>query len=194
MHHVMIDLETMGTENNAAIIAIGAVMFDPKNQALGSEFYIVIDLRSAVDLGLKMSPDTVLWWMAQSQEARDEFKRKGHDIREALVNFSAWLRDNVEEGKTPTVWGNGAAFDPVLLETAYKLACLPVPWSYHRVRCYRTTKSLAPEIKLVRSGTHHNAVDDARDQAIHLVAILGAISSEEEARTPQPQASILDGT
>lgn len=48
MQDVMLDLETMGTDANAAIIAIGAVEFDIQNGEIGERFYAVIDLESAV--------------------------------------------------------------------------------------------------------------------------------------------------
>jgi exodeoxyribonuclease VIII len=47
------------------------------------------------------------------------------------------------------------------------------PWRHWNDRCYRTVKSLYPDVKLERVGTHHNAVDDAESQARHLIAMLG---------------------
>ncbi|EMQ3548812.1 3'-5' exoribonuclease, partial [Escherichia coli O111:H5] len=41
-YHLMIDLETMGTNTNAPIVVIGAVFFDPQTGEIGPVFYIVI--------------------------------------------------------------------------------------------------------------------------------------------------------
>ena len=41
--NVMIDLETLSTESNAAILSIGAVMFD--KEGLGETFYQIVDFR-----------------------------------------------------------------------------------------------------------------------------------------------------
>jgi exodeoxyribonuclease VIII len=49
---------------------------------------------------------------------------------------------------------------------------MPVPWQFWNSRCYRTVKSLYPDNKLKRSGTYHNAVDDAESQARHLIELL----------------------
>ena len=44
--HVMIDLETMSQQPDAAICAIGAVLFDPcaPGEGLGAEFSVNVDL------------------------------------------------------------------------------------------------------------------------------------------------------
>lgn len=34
-------------------------------------------------------------------------------------------------------------------------------------------KALHSEIKMVRTGIHHNALDDAQSQAEHLISIIG---------------------
>ncbi|MFM9673750.1 3'-5' exonuclease, partial [Streptomyces galilaeus] len=71
MNHVMLDLETMGQGNNAAIVAIGAVFFEPTTGEIGDTFYRKIDLESAAQYG-EIDPNTVLWWLKQSDAARAE--------------------------------------------------------------------------------------------------------------------------
>ena len=39
----MVDLETMSTQTDAAIISIGAVFMDFENECLGSSFYFSVD-------------------------------------------------------------------------------------------------------------------------------------------------------
>ena len=165
MTQVMLDLETMGNTPNAAIIAIGAVKFN-KDCVLPDKFYRVVDLESSVRLGGKIDSSTVLWWMQQDQAARDAFKQEGEHILQVLADFTEWLDcDNAE------VWGNGVAFDNVILASAYRNAHLQVPWKFWNDRCYRTMKSLYPNVKMDRVGTHHNAVNDAESQALHLIEI-----------------------
>ena len=64
----MLDLETMGKGPSAAIVTIGAVFFDPMTGELGAEFEAHIDLRDSARFG-EIDPDTVLWWLGQSDEA-----------------------------------------------------------------------------------------------------------------------------
>lgn len=163
MNNVMLDLETMGNTSNAAIIAIGAVRFD---KAVTDRFYKVVNLQSCVEVGLDIEPSTVMWWMQQSAEARGKFAVEAIGLNEALRSFADWVGDDA------VVWGNGAAFDNVILANAYRKSRLPLPWKFYNDRCYRTVKNLHPEIELERVGTYHCAVDDAESQAQHLIRIL----------------------
>lgn len=176
MKDVMVDLETMGNGSQAAIIAIGAVEFDRETGELGEEFYTTVDLESSVAYGGVMDASTVLWWMQQSDAARAAFKRKGAPVGEALIQFEKWLEARAPK-KEMRVWGNGATFDNVILRSAFVNAMLPVPWMYYNDRCYRTLKNERPEVPFSNFGVAHNALDDAKAQAMHLFAIDTAISS-----------------
>ena len=172
MNEVMLDLETMGNGPNAAIVAIGAVEFDRYLKTTGSSFYTVVDLKSAVALGGVMDADTVLWWMRQSTEARSAISvGESTNMIIALTSFADWLSERGYK-KTLRIWGNGADFDNVILASAYRNCGLPIPWEFWNNRCYRTIKSMHKDIKMERSGTYHNALDDARSQANHLMRML----------------------
>lgn len=173
MRDVMLDLETMGNGPQAAIVAIGAVEFDVPTQQIGERFYTVIDLESSVAAGGVMDASTVLWWLKQSDEARAAFDRSGDHIATALQRFSGWM-ENRAKIDSVRVWGNGAAFDNVILASAYRRNGTKQPWVFWNDRCYRTVKAQHPEVKMQRNGTHHNAVDDAESQARHLIAMLTA--------------------
>lgn len=162
----MLDLETLGTGPNAAIIAIGACQFD--ETTLGREFYRIVDLASAMDAGGVVDASTILWWMKQSDEARGELLRKGTDIYDALQSFRAWILDLSPDGDVE-IWGNGATFDNVILRSAYTRLKMSAPWSYRGDRCFRTVRAEAPPVDTSGwGGTAHNALDDARFQARYL--------------------------
>ena len=163
--HVMIDLETMGNRPDAPIVSIGAVAFD--SQGVGRDFYRNVTLQSSVKSGAVIDPDTVGWWMRQSDQARAAFDKDAISLDVTLYHFRQWLKPDEVTG----MWGNGAAFDNVILAESYKRLGLEAPWPFWTDRCYRTMKSLFSNVPIVRSGTHHNALDDARTQAEHLVAI-----------------------
>lgn len=162
----MMDLETLGTEAGSVILSIGAVRFG--DGVVTEEFYQRVDLASAVKAGLTMDPATVLWWLGQGEAARAEILKPGEPLDLVLQDFQGWLGWDYRG----ELWGNGSDFDNVLLEAAFKAVKRPVPWRWSKNRCYRTVKNLFPEVKMVRSGTHHNALDDARDQARHLMRML----------------------
>lgn len=164
---IMLDIETMGNGSQAAITAIGAVAFDLTG--VHAKFYAQCSLESSVKAGPIMDVSTVLWWLQQSEQARVAFKgnEKADLLEEALRLFSWFCWENQVSG----MWGNGATFDNVIMSNAYRLTGLEQPWKFWHDRCYRTIKSLYPAARLVRTGTHHNAVDDAESQAVHLIDI-----------------------
>lgn len=164
----MLDLETLGQKPGSVIVAIGAVKFG-RGQILDS-FYEIVDPQSCVAHGLRMDASTVLWWLKQSDAARAAITQPGRELKEVLWRFTAWV-DVIDAD----MWGNGASFDNVLLGSAYDHAQMTRPWSYYNDRCYRTVKNLHPDVKMVRSGTYHHALDDARCQAIHLMEMLGGM-------------------
>ena len=170
MTDVMLDLETMGVGSDAAIIAIGAVEFDLHAGTLGQEFYKVVDLESSVAAGGTISPSTVLWWMKQSDAARAAFLREGEQIDKALTQFSWWVRNSSDTGVN--IWGNGAAFDNVVLRTAYQRLGRKPPWDFGQDRCFRTIRAEFQKVELETTGTAHNALDDAKYQARYLIEVL----------------------
>lgn len=172
MKNVMLDLETMGKSANAAICSIGAVEFDLEIGELGREFYTIVDLESSVNAGGVIDSSTVLWWLKQSDTARAELQRRGNKIELALVMFSEWLDGCGFEPREICIWGNGAAFDNVILRSAYENSGIKTPWEFWNDRCYRTVKNMHRGVEIVRTGTQHCAVDDARDQARHLVQLV----------------------
>lgn len=180
LDNVMLDIETMGNGPNAAIIAIGAAAFSIKSRSVEGEFYRTVNLESSVAIGGVIDASTVLWWMDQEDKARSYITRPETAptaINRALDDFSQWLRDTCDVYEVK-IWGNGAAFDNVIVSSAYKMAGQIVPWKFWNNRCYRTIKSLNPEVPMVRCGTHHNALDDAISQAWHLINILNPQKGE----------------
>lgn len=74
-------------------------------------------------------------------------------------------------GERIRVWGDGATFDPVLLEAAYRACNMPCPWYYTEVYCYRTLRQLK-DSKKPASVTAHDALSDAKAQLKHLQELL----------------------
>lgn len=176
MNHVMADIETAGTRPGSVILSIGAVAFDYARNALGPEFYVVINRESCHAAGLTEDPATIAWWRRQSVVARQVFVEANaslHTLQDALQLFSAYMR---QFGGQVRVWGCGSSFDGVLITAAYQAIGLKAPWRFTNDRCYRTLKNLFPHIEMERSGVHHNALADAKSQAVHAMRLLRAIA------------------
>lgn len=165
--HVMIDIETLGTGNEAALLSIGACKFNASDPTIPitDSFYVAIDPVSCQALGMKIDAATVMWWLDDARaEARSQMMKENRiDVVSALDGFKQWYGYE----SLPT-WGNGATFDNVVMRSAYAKLGEEAPWKFWHDRCYRTMKSLGIDIRMDRVGVHHNALDDAISQAQHL--------------------------
>ena len=165
---IMIDMETLDTSPYCVILTIGCVRFDPYGEGVVER----LELRPTIEdqtekYNRVINEDTLRWWGEQSPEALEEAMSDRDrisftDCLEQLYKFG-WNRR--------AVWSNGAAFDVVVAETAFRQVFTdkpnPIPWPFYTVRDTRTLYEIAG-VKL-RDGGHitlHKAVDDAERQAI----------------------------
>ncbi len=175
-YHLMIDLETMGTNTNAPIVVIGAVFFDPQTGEIGPVFYIVISLTDAMNTGAVPDGGTIEWWLKQSSEARAAILTDQVKLKDALSRFREFINEYSDE-KLVQAWGNGATFDNAILRTSYEHLDIPCPWRYYNDRDVRTIVELGKAIDfdartaIPFEGERHNALDDARYQAKYVSAI-----------------------
>lgn len=177
MNHLMIDLETMGTKPNAAIVAIGAVFFDPQSGELGPEFYTAVNLASAMEQGAVPDGDTIVWWLKQSPEARSAIcVDDALPIAAALSELSHFINRNTDP-KYLKVWGNGATFDNIILRGAYERSGQTCPWKFFNDSDVRTIVLMGrqmgfdPKREMPFDGVVHNALADAQHQAKYVSAI-----------------------
>jgi hypothetical protein len=181
MRDVMVDLETLGTVPGFAILSIGAVAFDEDGlygDDNGEGFYAVVHRPTCVEAFLTVCPETLKWWEKKSEDARQVLTQSldphgSLPLAEALERFNVFL-SKFGGRQMARVWGNGSDFDNAGLACAYDAAKVRPGWSFWNNRCYRTFKNLARDVEMEREGTYHNAFDDARSQALHLVKILKA--------------------
>lgn len=185
MEDVMIDLETLGRRAGCTILSIGAVGFNPKapvvhseddiaiKKTLGPELYVIVNRADCRALGLHEDPATLSWWDKQSRAAKavvEEATNGGFPLDEALDKLTTFLAQF--DHKKVRVWGNGADFDNAILAHCYAAVGREPPWLFWNNRCFRTLKALYPRDKMVRTGTYHNALDDAKTQALHAAYLL----------------------
>lgn len=164
MNNVMLDLETWGTRPTCAIRSIGACMFDPHGEGTGAEFYMNVSDASCREAGLHIDDGTVEWWKKQSQQARDALIKDQFTLTEIAVKFDDWWRTN----RGVFVWSHGANFDEPIWSAAMYAVGRRVPWKYVDSRCTRTAYDVCGfnNYSVKRSGTYHNALDDAKHQAV----------------------------
>lgn len=157
----MIDLETLGVGPLAAILSIGWCDFNESEIAEPDE--IAVDVESCVKAGMRIKDSTFRWWLRQEVDARSMLQTNNPlSLHDALIMFSeTFTGDEV-------VWGNGSNFDIAILEVAFELCDIILPWKFWNVGCYRTLKNEAKHVPKVKPVIPHCAASDAEAQAIHL--------------------------
>nr|WP_311764498.1 3'-5' exoribonuclease [Escherichia coli] len=172
-HHLMIDLETMGTGPDAQIASIGAVFFDPQTGEMGPEFNKTIDMKTG---GGTVNISTIEWWLQQSSEARTAILTDKIPMDDALLQFREFIDENSGEFFVQ-VWGNWSNFDNMILRRSYERQDIPCPWHFTNDRDVRTIVALGLVIDfdarnvIAFEGERHNALHDARYQAKYVSAI-----------------------
>lgn len=160
--HCMIDIETLSTKPTACILSIAAARFDESK--IHDEFKVNIDPKTCRDLGLSIDKETVAWWK-EHPEAMTLLKQNQKPIDEALNAFTDWF--GTDKNKY-LVWSHGITFDLVILENAFSLLNIPVPWKFYKTACVRTLVNLSG-IKVDRmDGVHHDPMGDVRSQVKYL--------------------------
>lgn len=171
-NHIMVDLETLGTSPGSVIVTLAAVHFGGTPGRILNTFVRHIRPDTCEAAGLRVDASTALWWLGQREDARFrllEGQKEAVPLVDALDAFHAWLPGHT---KTRRIWGNGASFDCAVLSAAYRMLGRQVPWHFSGERCFRTIKALHADVPMQRIGTHHDALDDAKSQALHLMQML----------------------
>lgn len=173
---VMLDLETLDTRRDAAIVAIGAVRFSIEAPfEISDRIEAKINLSSG-DFGTIGGP-TLKWWLEQSQEARDAtFGGEGREmLSQALTRVGGWLL------KSPVnaLWSNGPTFDEVIFQSAWVRTYQgPHVTGFRASRDYRTIREVGAVLgvePVAFEGVRHSALADAENQALNVMKVFAAL-------------------
>jgi len=158
--HLMVDLETLATTPNAAILSIGAVTFDPNSNNIYDTFYHRVDLESLEILDTFIDDNTIDWWSRQDKAAQEEaFNPEGRiDISTVINDFYKFCMGSNK------FWSHGSTFDIIILEHYFRELKKPYPWKFWEVRDTRTLFDLGMDPEMPQANKHH-ALEDALRQA-----------------------------
>lgn len=156
--HIVIDIETLGRRNNAAITQVGIVLAD--------EDFIILDLYL-----IQVTPDvwntcnrtftgeTLLWWVQQKNtpvsNKPTHFVYNYKDLVDKLHKI--FIRYSTEE---TTVWTKGS-MDLFCIKDICEYLNMETPWKFWQPRDIRTAKEIIKEWKTIESKNAHDALDDA---------------------------------
>lgn len=170
-NNIMIDLETLGLKQDAAIISIGAAKFNIETGEILKIYHANIKWESSLKYG-NAEPNTVAWWQEQTGPAKEALTKPAQEeMTLVIANFISWM------GMDPVVWGNGACFDIAKLEHYFEKVGEPHPWNFKNTRDVRTIDYLGKNIfnyglsNREFVGVKHHPVDDAVNTAKYVSEI-----------------------
>ena len=173
---LMIDFETLGLDDNCVVLSIGAVAFDRDSFDLGEPFYatFVPFLDEQVGAGRTINPNTVMWWLQQSDEARQGLQDASgvdmfRDIGSLLSEFHRLFIDGTPV-PAQRIWAKDPDFDVAILKSLWRsfppIYNHPFPFKHNAGRSVRTIEDIGAGVSRAPfEGTPHNALDDAIAQA-----------------------------
>lgn len=154
---LMVDIETLSTRPNAAIISIAAVPFNKDTgQYSAEQFYEEIggDLYPTT---FHINPKTIAWWDKQPVP-----RPTGTEHPEGSLNR---FRNYLLKHHPIYIWANSPSFDLIILKEAFSNYQIEWPHEFWNERDVRTLRALSniPKFKPT-----HNAIQDCLLQ-IHVV-------------------------
>ena len=169
---IMIDIETLATTPDAVVtqMAFKAVDSDDPNEDINADaFYL--PLTPQTDLGRKIDPETVIWWLGQDEKARRRFQENSGGDFNVLVafvrSFVAKINQIIESVDDYQIWAKPPTFDIVILESLFDSVGESAPWEFRKVYDLRTMMDLAG-VKKEDVDQHdivpHVALEDCRLQ------------------------------
>lgn len=159
---IMLDIETLATDDRAAVFSIAAVSFSPNSRdfvpadlhplgqgAYGDgvlkatdyhpQYVSNVVMSDNILHGRTFSESTIKWWSEQG----DTLKRllaayPTRSAEEAFGDLSKFLLRDKDEA----IWGNPPRFDMGIIASYFKTLGLP-EWQHWRERCYRSMRNIA---------------------------------------------------
>lgn len=173
--HAMIDIETLATSEDAAILWIAGVRFTMDEELKALDYSTVTrvngmydqcylmrpSLTSNMELGRHIDHKTLRWWLdmerVEEQPRAPLFKEliapTDLSLQQALSTLRSWL------SPVKYVWSNGNNFDLKLLAHAYNQINQDQPWGYKYERDCRTLWHITGRHQPKQDVKHHPLYD-----------------------------------
>lgn len=171
---LMVDIETLDTENSAIVTQVAMVAFDPESYQVQRCNHWILDVSDQMLHQRTLSVDTLSWWLDQSKRAQESLKEalvgENHNLAQFDRSFlEAFNYEDTNFG-VGNVWMQGPTFDNEILDD---LLSEGVPWRFWQVADIRTVEKLASSLgvpihdfkEVLRTDrVAHNAIDDCMMQ------------------------------
>lgn len=149
---LMVDIETLATTPNAAIIAICAVPFNANIGNTDLQYFYEEINHDSLEL-FDHCENTITWWSQQTMP----MPKGTTSIKTALKSLEEYLKKQPYQ----TIWANSPSFDLVILKNAFSKFNLTWPIPYWAEQDVRTARHIAKLPKITNS---HHAYKDCINQ------------------------------
>lgn len=171
---IMLDIETLSTDNRSYVYEVGAIKFDQKTLDIFDKRLWLLNGEGQENRHI--SPDT-LEWMARTPGRWEAFAKS----RSGGLSVSVWYEKFLDFLYTPStgtqIWTKGN-FDVPILGSLMRDEKRHVPWSYNHIRDFRTLLKVANGLGVETDSSKptHDALEDCELQFDNFVKIMGALS------------------
>lgn len=159
--NIIIDIETLGRRNDAAITQVGVVIAN-KNFDTIDACLIQIDPQAWNTCNRTFTGETLLWWINQKNTPISE--KATHNYKDLIKQLNYIFKlYNTDDS---IVWTKGT-MDLFCIKDLYEFFNMETPWKFWQPRDIRTAKEFIKDWKTAGNNTH-NALDDAIIQLTEL--------------------------
>ena len=172
-NNIVIDIETLGRRNDAAITQVGIVVADSKFNVM-EKYLIQVTPSAWHTCNRTFTGDTLLWWLKQNtlpyyddNEDSEDLRHTSSflyamDYKDLTEKISKIFYDHNYNVDGTIVWTKGT-MDLFCIKDLYEYFDKPTPWMFWQPRDIRTAKEFIKDWKTFEENTH-NALSDAVNQ------------------------------
>lgn len=156
--YIIIDIETLGIRNNAAITQIGVVIADENFNILDKRL-IQIDPKTWSSCDRTFTDETLLWGMnKKNSPVSGTYTYNVKSYQTAILTLDViFQRYNTDD---TIVWTKGT-MDLFCIKDLCEYFNMNTPWKFWQPRDIRTAKEIIKDWKVCENNNAHNALDDA---------------------------------
>ena len=157
--YIIIDIETLGRRNDAAITQVGIVIADETFSVL-DKYLIQVSPEAWNTCNRTFTGETLLWWMEQKNSPISNIgTSSAYNSYYAAMSVlnGIFRRYNTDD---TIVWTKGT-MDLFCIKDLYECLYMSTPWKFWQPRDIRTAKEIIKDWKVCENNNAHNALNDA---------------------------------
>lgn len=174
-YHCMLDIETLGEDDNSLISQISLVRFNPMTNERFESITVNIDIDDSIKKGFKIDSSTLQWWMSQPRFKEVMYDGERLKVKKALHKIQDFIHKNFSYNDL-YIYGKSPRFDLAKLKNYYVkvlgLKTSTLPWDFRKEIDVRTIITMNPELyKQSTVSQPHDSLGDCYNQidGVHAV-------------------------